>query len=30
MENVLSLRERDPMRDPQPGDRIERVEIEER
>lgn len=29
MENVLSLRERDPMRDPEPGDRIERVEIEE-
>jgi peptidyl-prolyl cis-trans isomerase B (cyclophilin B) len=29
MENVLAIRERDPASDPNPGDRIERIEIEE-
>nr|WP_198024578.1 peptidylprolyl isomerase [Rubrobacter radiotolerans] len=29
MDVVLAIRERDPMRDPNPGDRIESVEIEE-
>lgn len=29
METVLAIRERDPARDPNPGDRIERVVIEE-
>ena len=29
MENVLKLRERDPQRDRQPGDTIQRIEIEE-
>ncbi|MGF1470707.1 MAG: peptidylprolyl isomerase [Rubrobacteraceae bacterium] len=29
MDVVYALRERDPQRDPEPGDRIERVEIEE-
>jgi cyclophilin family peptidyl-prolyl cis-trans isomerase len=29
MENLLKLRERDPQRDQKPGDRIERIEIEE-
>jgi cyclophilin family peptidyl-prolyl cis-trans isomerase len=30
MEVVRSLRERDPSRDPNPGDRIDGIEIEER
>jgi cyclophilin family peptidyl-prolyl cis-trans isomerase len=29
MEVVAAIRERDPQRDPEPGDRIERIEIEE-
>ena len=29
MEVVLSLRERDPQRDPRPGDRLERITVEE-
>ena len=29
MENVYAIRERDPQADPEPGDRIETVEIEE-
>ena len=29
METVNAIRERDPQRDPEPGDRIETVEIEE-
>ena len=29
MDVVYALRERDPQRDPEPGDGIERVEIEE-
>jgi cyclophilin family peptidyl-prolyl cis-trans isomerase len=29
METVNAIRERDPQRDPKPGDRVESVEIEE-
>jgi hypothetical protein len=30
MEVLNSIRERDPQRDPQPGDRIDTIEIQER